>query len=393
MIEIIKFRLSLLRERFSIYGWRNIIAFTVLVLGILIGGKALVSCIGQYSSTALLLTAFFCCACGEAIFPQKVAQKRYLVQLFFDKVNANTYERYLRYRNFVYVQFAYIFLLFPVDLVDMGFFSVMFVLFQGYLLLTTLIRHFANPSVYHSYKWGAPFLICFLLFMNSRTPFITAEMLRFDTKAILLLFSIGAVIIVFCVQKLDKAGSVQQNCKVYTKARLNFFGGNKDVLYVCRSNAMIEPIVMVFLAGVMSFALKETLEDMLLTNMISFSYVFSDIYIKLLKYENKRHTLLYPQDKVKYIRVEKIKNTVFIVLPIILVLCVPLSFVTSLESALVSGLISTVLFIINAFAFKINIEKQKGYHAVVTDRECLWFSLTYGVEILLISAGQTALFI
>lgn len=156
---------------------------------------------------------------------------------------------------------------------------------------------------------------------------------------------------------------------------------------------MIEPIVMVLLSGIMSFALKETLEDMLLTNMISFSYVFSDVYIKLLKYENKRHTLLYPQDKANYFRFEKIKNTVFIVLPIILVLCVPLSVVTSLKSALVSGLISTVLFIINAFAFKINIEKRKGYRVAVTDRECLWFSLTYATEVLLISVGQVALLI
>lgn len=390
MIEVIKFRISLLRERLSIHGWQNVAMFSLLIATVLMGGKILL-CLGPYDQTVLFLTVFFCCSCGDGIFPKKTRQNSYTVKLLFDKVNAPKYRTYLVYRNYLYIQLLYLFLACPVRSEDFKFFSAVFLLFEGYIALLIMIRYYVSPSRFAAYKWSAPMVLCLFLFFNNRVPFFTSEALIIDLHFIPLLLAVGILLITFTVKRIDKDVDNSGIHRIQFRPRCKILQNNRDFLYVIRTTAWVEPAVVVLFSGVMSFALKETLEDMILTNMLSFSYVFSEIYIKLLKYENKHCIFVYTQKPPSYMRKDKIKNTLLVVFPTLLILAIPLSFVTSVWSVVSSLLLSTVLFLVTALIFRVNMEKGHGYHTVITNREQLWFALIYGAEVLLVSLIQTYL--
>ena len=91
-----------------------------------------------------------------------------------------------------------------------------------------------------------------------------------------------------------------------------FFRGlyieNKDILFVMRSDALLRPTIVTMFAGVVSYTLQESFEDVLFTNTISFFFMFSDIYTSLIKYENQSYGLLYSVAASRQFKLEKIKN-------------------------------------------------------------------------------------
>lgn len=79
---------------------------------------------------------------------------------------------------------------------------------------------------------------------------------------------------------------------------------------------------------------------------------------------------------------EKIIHATESILLVFIILFIPLVLLTSFLSVIFSLIISAVLFFVNANIFKINIEKGKGYKKIVTDKENLWFTLLFALEIM-----------
>ena len=149
---------------------------------------------------------------------------------------------------------------------------------------------------------------------------------------------------------------------------------NKDIIYVMRSDVLFRPIVICLFSGILSFVLKEKFEDMVITNLFSFFFIYSEIYLNLLKYENKRYSLVYSDINLHRFKREKILNTLCISIPVIIVISIPLSFVTSIISVIISFFASIMLFLFNSIVIKKSIDKKIGYSIVLSERdELVWF--------------------
>lgn len=381
--RILEFRLSLLRERFSLRGFKECFVFSVLVVLLVVGCKAVICCVGGYNQTVLLMTVLFSLVAGSFIFPKKTEERCLAVKIFFDKVDVHSYKKYLFYRGYMYVQLIYLLLLFPLKQSGVDAFAVAFVLFEGYILLTVLVHHYSNSQVYNSYKWASSFLLCGLYFMNSRCYYIDMDELSLDYRMCFLLFSAGIAMAVISACKLGESikGSVLRNVP-------DFLRGNKDMIYVLRSDCLLSPVVVTVFSGIVSYTLKETLDDMILTNLFSFFFMFTDVYISLLKYENKSYSIFYSGMGCSSFKKEKIKNTILIVVPVLLVLSVPLSFVTSFVSVAVSFALSLVMFLANAVFFRISIEKRNGYRVVFSEKDEYRILIVSVVELMIVCIIQ-----
>ncbi len=389
LIKVLKFRLSFLKERLSIVGVKNNFFFLLLVAVIFIGGKAAVCCAGDYNMNVIYFTMLCMLLCTEFIFPKNVDKHLHTVSVFFTKVDVSAYRYYLCYRGFWYFQILYSYLFFPLSGSHIHAFAIAWLLFQTYVLVSVLVQRYASTQTFSTFKWTSPFLLGFLFFVNSRYNFLKVDMLANDLKMCLLFLITGLLEMMFAVKTL-KVDSDVQSVRVLKHGLLqNAFLNNKDVLYVLRTDALIDPIVVVLFSGILSYVLNEKFDDMIFTNMISFSYVFTEIYIKLLKYENKKHTLFYTGKNSRKLKKEKIQNTLCIVVPLSAIVAIPLSFVTSPTSVVVAFGISLLLFLINSVFFKITLEKGRGYHTVISSREELQFIVISSIEVVAACVLQT----
>lgn len=382
MTQVIKFRISLLRERLSIHGWHNIIMFFALLVAIAVAGKFLLAIIGDYSVVGVIETALFCCMCGSVIFPKNINGKICAVKLFFDKVDVHAYEKYLTYRKYVYFQVAYLYVMVPTNWNNWHIFPLFFLVFELFAFTTVLVRRYCKTATFHSFIQNASTLICLGLFLTRRDVFDFVENVYIPTKTAVVLSSIGLLCMVFTIRKLKECTGLSVQYRTLIKPRAKSIRINKDILYVLRSDTLREPIVLMMTSGVLSYALRETAGDMLLTNALSCSYAFCDVYFRLLRYENKSYMLLYSQKKHREFKKEKIKNTLFILLPVLAIISVPLAYVTSVQSVAIAFIVTPLLFTINALLFKVSIEKGRGYKVVATEREYICFLIANEIQII-----------
>ncbi len=388
LIKVLKFRLSLLKEQLSINGAKNTIIFALLVAIILVGGKAIVCC-GNYDTNAIWFSMLCCLICCEFIFPKNVDKNCHTVSLLFGKVNSSVYRYYLYYRGFWYFQILFFYLLLPLKIEGFCTFVIASLIFETYILIITFLHRYTSSQAFSTFKWVSPFLLGFFFFANNRFNILKTDAFSNDFKICFLMLIISLLEMMIALKTLN-VDSTLKSARVASRGfRRAVFLKNKDVLYVLRTDALIDPIVVVLFSGVLSYTLNEEFGDMFFTNMISFSYVFTEVYIKLLKYENKKHTLFYTGESSRKLKKEKIRNTLCIVVPLSAVVAIPLSFVTSPTSVIVAFGISLLLFLINSVFFKIALEKGRGYHTVISSREELQFIVISSIEVVAICVLQT----
>lgn len=385
LIKIIKFRFSIWKELFSADTILSRTIYLIVLALILMVSKIVVCNVGIYSNTALFITIFFSFVSIDVIFPKKITQTLHTVKNFFDKIPEKKYKRYLTYRGFIYLNLSYIYLLFPIKKEDVSAFAICFFILETYILLASFIRLHLEHSRFITFKWMGQGILCALYFINNRASFFKLDSVDLNIKLMILFFGGCIIQMVLSIQNIKKISEIKQIHLISHKFKWGFLNKNKDFLYVLRSDALLDPFMITIFSGIISYVMKEQLKDMLLTNIASFSYVFYSVYTKLLKYENKSYTLLYPEVKHFYFKIEKIKNTMFIVIPTLAILSIPLIFVTSFKAVVISFFVSIIIFIVNAFLFRINIEKKKGYRYVITTKEEYILLLINVIEIFAIT--------
>ncbi len=387
MKKVINFRITLWRQRLSIYGWSNILVFCLIFSIIVAGSKFLLSISDNYVPMIVLLSAFVYCFCSGIIFANedKISKEKQLILIYFNKVDPNKYEKYLTYSRYVYFQIIYLYLAFPTDITDFFTFSCAFFVLQLGIMLLTIVRHYTSTTFFNSYQAVSSFLTCIMIFMANRIKFELPIELKNNDIAFLL-WCISILFILVTVKNLSKINQRKKTIHFFNATNRIFKKcNNKDLIYAYRYNCLSLPIFVIILSTLASFIAKETFADLLLTHMLSFSYALTDVYFKLLKYENGAHTICYSASKYNDFKCEKIKNTIFILLPYLIILSIPVSIITSFSSVYIALIISCILFVINAILNKLYFEKKNGYEKVVTDKDELIFIVVYSLQIILIS--------
>ena len=242
--------------------------------------------------------------------------------------------------------------------------------FQTYIFIISFLHYYTDSHFYSSVKYLISFSICALYFINNRFEYIDLLSIKLNSKICVLLISLSIMELVLSFKKL---GEKTPN-KSLRKIKSSLFMKNKDIIYVMRSDVLFRPTVICLFSGILSFVLKEKLEDMIITNLFSFFFIYSEIYLNLLKYENKRYSLVYSDINLRRFKREKILNTLFVAVPVIIVISIPLSFVTSIMSVIISFFASLILFLFNSIVIKMSIDKKIGYSMVLSEHdELVWF--------------------
>lgn len=365
MIQVLKFRLSLLKERLSINSIKDKCLFTAIIAALVVVSKLLVCCVGNYRSTVPMLSILFALVSSEFIFPKKTKERCFTVQLFFDKVDIRKYQRYLNYRGYVYYQLAILYLLFPLKQSDTDVFIISYFVFQSYIFITAIVHALSSENFFASYKWSGSFIICAVYFMNSRYDYIDFRTVELESKMRMILLTAAAAEAIISSQNVGKRNHSSRANGLFR----GLFVNNKDVLFAMRSDTLLRPTIVAVFSGVISYSLKEKFGDMLFTNTLSFFFMFADTYMGLLKYENQSYGLLYSGAVPRRFKFEKIRNTFIIVTPVLCLISVPLAFVTSFSTVAIAFLISAVWFFLLAFCFKLTIEKRRGYQIVISEKD------------------------
>lgn len=367
--KVIDFRMALLGERTGFKGTKGIVELLLIVIALLIGLKSLICFTGHYGSVVMIITIFAMFSCDEFIFPKKIKEKCNTVSIFFESINYKKYYNYLNYRGFIYFQLLYFFILFPISSGDLSLFLIANTVFQTYIFIISFLHYYTDSQFYSSVKYLISFSICALYFINNRFEYIDLLSIKLNSKICVLLISLSIMELVLSFKKL---GEKTPN-KSLRKIKSSLFMKNKDIIYVMRSDVLFRPTVICLFSGILSFVLKEKLEDMIITNLFSFFFIYSEIYLNLLKYENKRYSLVYSDINLRRFKREKILNTLFVAVPVIIVISIPLSFVTSIMSVIISFFASLILFLFNSIVIKMSIDKKIGYSMVLSEHdELVW---------------------
>lgn len=383
--EIIKFRISLLRERFSIYGISNIIVFFALASTLLVGIKIGIHLINNYLNTALLTISFLFCFVLGIIYPSEKSKDQLLTLQLFDKLSVNHYEKYLKYNKLIYFVLALLYLLFPMRTSEWNYFSIFIFIMHVFIIITTVIWHYFDQNVFNSFRWISSFFICIALFAISKYHSITKIFcIEFSFKISLLFLSLSALLFIFTIKLFSK--NIKKTDKSYTHNFLIPFSKNlnKDYIYTLRSNILLEPTLVMIISSVISFTVRESFKDTVITHLFSFSYLLTEIYFALLKYENERYLIIPPQNPFNF-KMQKVKHTIVVSMSLSSILILPLSLITSFKAVIISCIISVILFLVNSVFFRIDLEKKTGYRKVITDKSQMLFLLLFSLEIIFFS--------
>lgn len=381
--DVIKFRISLFRERFSIFGWTNLLAFWSLFIFLFVGSKFVFIILGHYDTLSLLIGGLIYCFVFRFVFPKNTDKECQNIKIFFPKINVNKYLKYILYYKFFIYEFVLLYNLFPCHLEDTPFFLLVIAFIHALMLLTVYIRSHYNINFFNQFLNALSVLLCIVLFLYNKGFFTIPDMLLENAYFIIFYAVIYLISVSVILKMLNYEKDYQRTvCFVKITGKINCINKNKDILFLLRTNKFIEPFAVVLISAIISNIMHESPIDMFITNLFSFSFAFIYIYMELLKFEDKTFLLLYDFEKNKSFKMEKIIHATESILLVFIILFIPLGLLTSFLTVIFSLIVSAVLFFVNANIFKINIEKGKGYKKIVTDKENLWFTLLFALEIM-----------
>ena len=257
---------------------------------------------------------------------------------------------------------------------------------QSLTLITTIVWRYVGRNAFHSFRWASTMVVCVGILVSSkmqRLKPITALHLSARVSGILLLISILLMLI---SGKLLK-GRKNDNTKTTTVSRLSLpitRQIHRDYLYALRTNLLLEPVLAITFAGILSVVAQESSKESMLTNAFSFSFGFTEVYFRLLKMENGRCIIL-PFQEVVRLKRSKILHALTLVTAMFLLLLVPLCIVSSLHSVLFGYILAAGLFVGNSFVLKLDLERGAGYQAIVSETTQLVYMLLFSAELIIIS--------
>lgn len=86
-------------------------------------------------------------------------------------------------------------------------------------------------------------------------------------------------------------------------------------------------------------------------------------------------TIFYNPSNFTKFKFEKIRNTIYISLSILIVVFIPLTYMLSLKTLIISYLIAIVIFLISSLLIKLNLQKTLDFKIIITNKEVFYLFL------------------
>lgn len=182
---------ELVRKRFSIYGFFNVVTLVTVCLLMLLGSKYLLFRSGNYFSLALLVSLFVVLIGLTAVNPshRNYMKKVSTLNAFFSNVGLEKVKSYYRYRRIIVSYLVIIYCLFPlnVDVQNTKYFFSIFLLLSIFMLVNTISSKYFSKRTSESVHASIRIFYGVLLALYSRHMLpVNIEGLVSQTNLILL---------------------------------------------------------------------------------------------------------------------------------------------------------------------------------------------------------------
>lgn len=373
MIKILKFNIELTRKRFSIYGLFNIFSLILVLFSLLFGIKLIQYKIYHYDTLSIVGLVFIYVLFSKYIIPNNCEKNILKVKTYFNLLDSNAIEKYYKSINLISFYIVIIFFLFPTHINDINSFSLYFLLINLLLFIQLFCKKILNSNKYLSVTSSINItLICFTFLYMKKFIVIPIDKLTNNyTMLIYLFISLYLIVKNFKMIDYNKTNITTVYFFSLSKKIFKLFK-NKDLILIIRKNLLINPILLILLSNLYFRKLDTTDIDLFITCILSFTCSFIGLYIDLLKHDEDKMIIFYNPTNFKKFKFEKIINTIYISVFILILVVIPLTYLLSLKTVLLSYLLSIVIFLISSLLIKLNLQRTLSFKIIITNKEVLY---------------------
>ncbi|WP_371025404.1 hypothetical protein LZ906_016025 (plasmid) [Paraclostridium ghonii] len=372
MIEVFKLNIEIVRQRFKIYGFFNIVTLFAVISAILFGLKFAQFKIGHYNELTVLLTAIILAMSFEGVIPKKLEKKIFNVKTYFNKLDFKSIENFYMYKNLGLLYILLTFVIIPLDLNYFG--NFIFFLMSSSLIICLQL---AIKSKLTNEKYTTvSSIIKALLLVTSYAYTHEAFVIPFDEilniYTIILYLIISGFLIKSSFRLLYNESNTKNNLYFLNLSQKIFkVIPNRDLICVIRKNILIKSIFTIIIVNLFVKKSNSTYFYSFITCVLAYTCAYVNIYVEVLKQEGNRLLFFYSCKEFKLIRKEKIISIFYISLPIFIITIVPLLFTISFKTILLSYIISIIVFSVSATIIKISLEKDNDVVKIINHKQII----------------------
>jgi hypothetical protein len=280
------YRITLFREKFSVYGMENILMFLLLCTVAIIFPKFLLVKVEHVYSLKFLLAILIYGIGVNSLFEKKDSKEIVLIRTFFNEIEADRYNYFMKVKRFLTYQGIFFYLLFPFKLSNLYVFWGVFLVFEVLTAITLIVARIKGCEF--AQKIRAMIVVVGGIII-AKKDLIPINFSIYRSSFFFLLVGLLAFYCSWKIARMDLEVDANQH-----KKRLIKIGNiqNRDILYFVRTGKYVDPFVMLVLSAVSSFYFRENKIELWMAFLSSLLYLCSYIYIELLDYE-KKHIFCY----------------------------------------------------------------------------------------------------
>lgn len=372
MIEIFRLNIELIRQRFKIYGFFNIVSLLTVILSILFGLKFIQFKVGNYNNITIYLISFILITTFEDVIPKNPEKNIYNMKTFFSILDFKSIEKYYKYKNLVIIYTFLIFTIFPLDLNYFGNFTFFFMFSCLIIFLQIKIKNKFSSERYTTVSIIIKALLIIICYFYTHKVFnIPFNKILNDYTIIAYLF-VSLYLIKNTFKSLYKESNIVGSIYFLSMSKKIFeFIPNRDFMFLIRKNLLIQPIFTIIIVNIIIEKSSTLYFDSLFTYTISYFCAFVSLYIELLKSESMKLLYFYSCKEFKVLKKEKILSILCISLCIFIFSAIPLMFVNSFNTITLSYVFAIAIFCFVAFIIKISLEIDNDILKIINSKQII----------------------
>lgn len=372
MGKILKFKLDLVKVRFKIKGAFNVSSLLIVLSVLIIGTKIFQHCLGNYEQLSILLGLFIYVFFCKYIFVSDFDMKWKQMITYFNAFNEQDVKKYYLYKNLITFLAILVFVLFPTRLEDLELFLLYILGINVLLFIQILSKNLLSLNKYSTFNLIVRIILCGCLILYLKNYQLINLKLEMSWYSIIICLILNAVIILeefkFIKEPNQKRGMV---VFVNWSKKIPLFSNNSDFIFAVRTNLLIEPLLIIICGNIVIHRISGDLSGDFFTLIVSYLCSFLTVYRMLIKNEEKKTIYFYQGKSAKQIKTVKIKNTIFLSVPLFIITFIPLLFLLPIYFVIVGYICSLIIFILSSISIKIEAEKCFNYRLLLSDKNIL----------------------
>lgn len=372
LVDVFRLNLDIIRKRFKIYGFFNIVSL-LLVLSLIFGGvKFGQSVLGYYEKVNLIILNMVYILFSKYIFPTNFKNNVERVKTYFNLISLDDIKKYYTYKNLIIFYAISIFLMFPTQISDGGEFIVYFLVLNILLFIQIKFKKKLDSNKYISIMTMIYVCLSGILILYMR-GFIEFSFSKVMNPYILSCFFVLSLYLM--KQNFKYIGNDEKVKQVMYFIKLSNkilkVWPNRDLVLAIRKNLFMDPIVLILISNIFLKGVTNTTEDMYYSCILSIVCSFIAIYIELINNEKASVSVFYNSVNYKDLKIHKLKSTIYMQLITLVLVTIPLMFFIPMDILFKSYMVSIIVVVLTIYLVKISLERNMDFKNILSDKDVI----------------------